>query len=56
MVTFECIKGVLKQLHGSFMVIAWLMAASVGILLPRHMKKTWVGKQLFGKDRWFIVR
>lgn len=49
------LKGVLKQLHGSFMVIAWLIAASIGVLMPRYMKKTWVGKQLMGKDMWFAV-
>ncbi|XP_046651670.1 putative ferric-chelate reductase 1 homolog [Daphnia pulicaria] len=45
---------VLKQLHGSFMVIAWLMAASVGMLMPRYMKKTWVGKKFMKKDLWFV--
>lgn len=38
------------------MVIAWLMAASVGILMPRYMKKTWVGKKFMKKDLWFVVR
>ena len=52
----QCCKGVLKQLHGSFMVIAWLMAASTGLLMPRYMKKTWVGKQFMKKDLWFVVR
>ena len=37
------------------MVIAWLMAASIGVLMPRYMKRTWVGKQIMKKDRWFIV-
>ncbi|KAI9554364.1 hypothetical protein GHT06_019636 [Daphnia sinensis] len=45
---------VLKQLHGSFMVIAWLMAASTGVMMPRYMKKTWVGKQFMKKDLWFV--
>jgi len=49
------LKGILKQLHGSLMVIAWLMAASVGVLMPRYMKKTWVGKQFMKKDLWFVV-
>lgn len=52
---YQQLKGTLKQLHGSFMVIAWLMASSVGTLLPVYMKKTWVGKQIMGKDRWFVV-
>ena len=43
------------MLHGSFMVAAWLISASIGTLLPRYMKKTWVGKQLMGKDMWFFV-
>ncbi|XP_045030123.1 putative ferric-chelate reductase 1 homolog [Daphnia magna] len=45
---------ILKQLHGSFMVVAWLVAASVGVLMPRYMKKTWVGKQFMKKDLWFV--
>ncbi len=55
MFKFRFLEGVLKQLHGSFMVVAWLMAASIGVLMPRYMKKTWVGKQIMKKDRWFIV-
>lgn len=46
---------ILKQLHGSFMVTAWLISASIGVMLPRYMKKTWVGKQLMGKDMWFAL-
>lgn len=51
---FKEASRVLKQLHGSFMVIAWLMAASAGVLMPRYMKKTWVGKQFMKKDLWFV--
>ena len=47
--------GMLKRIHGSLMVAAWLIAASVGMMFPRYMKKTWTGKQWLGKDRWFIV-
>ena len=42
-------------LHGSLMVIAWLIAASVGVLMPRYMKKSFDGRQMMGKDLWFIV-
>lgn len=42
-------------LHGSFMVAAWIGSASIGILLARYFKKTWVGSQLCGKDQWFAV-
>ena len=37
------------------MVTAWLISASIGVMLPRYMKKTWVGKQLMGKDMWFAL-
>ncbi|XP_065343218.1 putative ferric-chelate reductase 1 homolog [Cloeon dipterum] len=44
---------ILVHLHGAFMVAAWIGAASIGILLARYFKKTWVGSQLCGKDQWF---
>ncbi|XP_041972011.1 putative ferric-chelate reductase 1 homolog [Aricia agestis] len=43
----------LLKLHGSFMVAAWIGSASLGILLARYFRKTWVGKTLGGKDIWF---
>ncbi|XP_063393273.1 putative ferric-chelate reductase 1 homolog isoform X1 [Cydia fagiglandana] len=43
----------LLKLHGSFMIAAWLGSASLGILLARYFRQTWVGKQLGGKDIWF---
>ncbi|XP_068624123.1 putative ferric-chelate reductase 1 homolog [Battus philenor] len=43
----------LLKLHGSFMLLAWLGSASIGILLARYFRQTWVGKQLGGKDIWF---
>ncbi|XP_049881271.1 putative ferric-chelate reductase 1 homolog [Pectinophora gossypiella] len=43
----------LLKLHGCFMLTAWLGTASLGILLARYFRQTWVGKQLGGKDIWF---
>lgn len=43
------------RLHGAFMLTAWIGTASVGILLARYFKQTWVGSQLCGKDQWFAV-
>ncbi len=48
-------KEPLMQLHGSLMVIAWLMAASVGILMPRYLRDGFKGRKLMGKDLWFVV-
>ncbi|XP_075985959.1 putative ferric-chelate reductase 1 homolog [Anticarsia gemmatalis] len=43
----------LLKLHGCCMVIAWLATSSLGLLLARYFRQTWVGKQLGGKDIWF---
>lgn len=48
-------EGTLVKLHGTFMVTAWMLAASCGILLARYYKLTWVGQQFMGKDLWFVV-
>lgn len=37
------------------MITAWIGTASIGILLARYFKQTWVGSQLCGKDQWFAV-
>lgn len=46
---------VLLRLHGAFMITAWIGTASIGILLARYFKQTWVGSSLCGKDIWFSV-
>lgn len=43
----------LLRLHGAFMIAAWIGTTSVGIILARYFKQTWVGNQLCGKDQWF---
>uniref|UniRef100_A0A2M4A6W7 Putative domon domain of stromal cell-derived receptor 2 n=1 Tax=Anopheles triannulatus TaxID=58253 RepID=A0A2M4A6W7_9DIPT len=43
----------LLRLHGAFMITAWIGTASLGILLARYFRQTWVGSQLCGKDQWF---
>ncbi|XP_047036752.1 putative ferric-chelate reductase 1 homolog [Helicoverpa zea] len=43
----------LLKLHGCCMLVAWLATSSIGILLARYFRQTWVGKQLGGKDIWF---
>lgn len=43
----------LLRLHGAFMLTAWIGTASLGILLARYFRQTWVGSQLCGKDQWF---
>lgn len=45
--------NLLVRLHGAFMIVAWIGTTSLGILLARYFKQTWVGSQLCGKDQWF---
>lgn len=48
-------KPLLIQLHGCFMIIAWMGTAAIGLVLARYFKSEWSDKTLFGKDLWFIV-
>ncbi|VVC24734.1 Hypothetical protein CINCED_3A009275 [Cinara cedri] len=43
----------LLRLHGSFMIVAWIGAASIGIVIARYYKQTWVGGSCCSKDLWF---
>ena len=43
------------KLHGCLMVFAWIGTSTIGIIVARYFKKTWVGSQMFGKDLWFVV-
>ena len=44
----------LFRIHGLLMLTAWLGCAGAGMILARYFKKTWRGKQLMGKDLWFV--
>lgn len=47
--------NLLLRLHAAFMLVAWIGTTSIGIILARYFKTTWVGSQLCGKDQWFAV-
>ncbi|KAJ3637706.1 hypothetical protein MTP99_001143 [Tenebrio molitor] len=49
----EAASKLLIRLHGSFMLAAWIGTVSIGILLARYYRNTWVGSSLCGKDLWF---
>ncbi|KAG5674315.1 hypothetical protein PVAND_004292 [Polypedilum vanderplanki] len=44
----------LLLMHGSFMIVAWIGLTSTGIVMARYFKSSWQGKQVFGKDIWFV--
>lgn len=52
---FTASTKIFVHLHGVFMVSAWIGAASIGIVLARYYKQTWVGSRLCTKDQWFAV-
>lgn len=45
--------NILIRVHGALMLASWIGTASIGILLARYYRQTWVGSQLCGKDHWF---
>ena len=47
--------SMLLQLHGVLMVAAWLGCAGAGMIMARYFKRTWRGRQLCGKDLWFVL-
>ncbi|CRK94858.1 CLUMA_CG008350, isoform A [Clunio marinus] len=44
----------LIMVHGSFMIVAWIGTASIGIFFASYFKKTWTNQTIFGKDVWFV--
>lgn len=44
------------KLHGSLMIVAWVLFVSVGILLARHYKNVWEATTICGVKPWFAVR
>ncbi|XP_012272303.1 putative ferric-chelate reductase 1 homolog [Orussus abietinus] len=50
---FTASSNVLLRVHGALMIAAWIGTASIGMLLARYYKQTWVNSQLCGKDQWF---
>lgn len=44
------------RLHGILMFSAWVGTTSMGIIFARYFKNQWSGKQVLGKDLWFVVR
>ncbi|XP_076166775.1 putative ferric-chelate reductase 1 homolog isoform X2 [Ptiloglossa arizonensis] len=50
---YTTVSNVLIRVHGALMLASWIGTASIGILLARYYRQTWVSSQLCGKDHWF---
>jgi len=47
--------NILTQLHGGFMIIAWLLCASTGMFTARYYKQTHTDFNPFNKAFWFML-
>ncbi|XP_048766031.2 putative ferric-chelate reductase 1 isoform X2 [Ostrea edulis] len=54
-VTAETNDQLMAKLHGCFMMIAWVMFSSIGIVTARYFKDGWSGKTLVGQKVWFQI-
>lgn len=52
---FTTASNILIRVHGALMLASWIGTASIGMLLARYYRQTWVSSQLCGKDHWFAV-
>ncbi|XP_043793259.1 putative ferric-chelate reductase 1 homolog isoform X1 [Apis laboriosa] len=50
---FTTASNILIRVHGALMLASWIGTASIGMLLARYYRQTWVSSQLCGKDHWF---
>ncbi|XP_051266205.1 putative ferric-chelate reductase 1 isoform X2 [Dicentrarchus labrax] len=41
--------------HGALMLIAWMTTGSLGMMVARYLKGIAKGRNLWGKDVWFLV-
>ncbi|XP_061176335.1 putative ferric-chelate reductase 1 [Saccostrea echinata] len=55
LITEEQPDNLLVKIHGSFMMIAWVMFSSIGIVTARFFKNGWEGKTLMGQKVWFQI-
>ncbi|XP_072023870.1 putative ferric-chelate reductase 1 [Amphiura filiformis] len=46
---------ILQKSHGSLMVAAWILFASLGITLARFYKNIWPNQHICGKPVWFVM-
>ncbi|XP_050400195.2 putative ferric-chelate reductase 1 isoform X2 [Patella vulgata] len=45
----------LLQAHGSLMTIAWVAAASIGLIIARYFKQVWPNSSFLGQKIWFQI-
>ncbi|XP_021366826.1 ferric-chelate reductase 1-like [Mizuhopecten yessoensis] len=46
---------ILVQIHGSLMVVAWVLFSSIGIFVARYLKTMWPNSTVLGQKVWFQI-
>lgn len=54
-VTSAALSFPLVKAHGSLMMVAWIFAASIGIVVARYFKNVWPDSTWFGQKIWFQI-
>ncbi|KAG5847386.1 putative ferric-chelate reductase 1 [Anguilla anguilla] len=45
----------MMKFHGALMLVAWMTAATTGIIIARYFKPSWPDRTIFGQKVWFQV-
>ncbi|XP_069137762.1 ferric-chelate reductase 1-like isoform X2 [Argopecten irradians] len=46
---------ILVEIHGSLMVVAWVLFSSIGIFVARYLKPMWPNSTILGQKVWFQI-
>ncbi|XP_056019741.1 ferric-chelate reductase 1-like isoform X2 [Ostrea edulis] len=46
---------VMIKVHGLLMIAAWIMCASIGVVMARYYKPMWADRKLLGEKVWFQI-
>lgn len=48
-------QNIMLKLHGIMMISAWILCASIGVVVARYYKPVWLEEKLLGEKVWFTI-
>ena len=48
-------QNIMLKLHGIMMIAAWILCASIGVVVARYYKPVWLEEKLLGEKVWFTI-
>ncbi|XP_063411610.1 putative ferric-chelate reductase 1 isoform X2 [Mytilus trossulus] len=48
-------QNIMLKLHGIMMISAWILCASIGVVVARYYKPVWLEKKFLGEKVWFTL-